>query len=178
MLEKSFSYQRLIDEFSEEKITSRYKFLHDKMNEYITSRKLSERVYINEKLLRQSVLDYFSDIYRLKKFHGIDRVNKTKIMAYQVFWLLRRKAIQIKGDDSSDDLVFINESFAVLFVVHEFLYPDNDIPLSKAVQDDFKQYISHLHYHFKYREIDKQSLELVLYTFEISKLITKDINAK
>ncbi|MCL2147475.1 MAG: hypothetical protein FWH52_06680 [Synergistaceae bacterium] len=179
MRDEGFSYQMLIEEFSEGKISSRYKFLYSKFSEYIGSRGLSEKVYINEQLLHQSVLDYFADVYRLKKFHGIDNINPTKIMAYQIFWLLKRKVLQIKETAQSDELVFINESFAVLFIVHEFLFPDDySIPLSAEIQEDFKAYIKHLHYHFKYRSIDKQNLELMLYTFEIGKLITKDTMRK
>lgn len=41
-----------------------------------------------------AVLDYFTDINRLKHFHEISRTNLYKTKAYEISWLLRRRPIQ------------------------------------------------------------------------------------
>ena len=46
---------------------------------------------IHEMALTHAVMDYYSDIQRLKEYQKIERVNEIKIMAYETFWLLKRK---------------------------------------------------------------------------------------
>lgn len=93
MQEALLSYDEILEYFGEKTIKDRYKYLYDKMAEYIEARNLKEILSINGGLLQQMVMDYFTDVYRLKKFHRINNINKTKIVAYELFWLLRRKPI-------------------------------------------------------------------------------------
>ena len=128
--------------------------------------------YINKELLQQAVLDYFTDIYRLKKFHGIDKVNITKILSYEVYWLLRRKPIQIKTNVEGD-LKFVNENFLTVFLAHEFLFYDTEVA-TDAGEKIFFDYLKHISYHLKYRNVDKQNIEIMLLSFETGKELYRD----
>lgn len=166
------TYSMILEEFGEPKIKQRYEFLHEKIQNYIKAKKLDDAVYINKDLLQQSVLDYFTDIYRLKKFHGIDKVNITKIISYEVYWLLRRKPIQIKSN-AVNNLVFVNENFLTVFLAHEFLFSDVEVA-TDAGEKIFFDYLKHISYHFKYRNLDKQNIEIMLLSFETGKQLYRD----
>lgn len=170
MQETSLSYDGIIAYFSEETIRDRYAYLYDKMQAYIVEIKQEDSLYINESILQQVILDYFADIYRLKNFHKIEHANITKIIAYEIFWILRRKPIQLK---EACDIVFPNESFLTVFVAHELLVPDETEPLSQEQEEVFLKFLSHFNYHLKYRNVDKQCLEAMLMAFETAKHMGK-----
>ncbi len=161
-----FSYEQIVAHFSQETIQERYQYLHDKMQRYIDELKQSDLLYVNTSLLQQVVMDYFTDVYRLKEFHGIEHINITKITAYEVFWILRRKPIQLK---EAADIAFPNEGFLTVFVAHELLVPEEAEPLSEKQEAIFLKFLSHLNYHLKYRNVDKQCLESILFSFESAK---------
>ena len=94
MQKNVLSYNEILEYFSEETIGDRYRFLYDKLKAYIDDRNLSDRLIVNEHVLQQMLMDYFADIHRLKEFHKIEHTNKAKIIAYEVYWLLRRKPLQ------------------------------------------------------------------------------------
>lgn len=56
-----------------------------------------------------AIMDYFTDVYRLKEFHKIKNINMIKIVAYEVYWILKRKPIQIRGTEVNTKVVFANE---------------------------------------------------------------------
>lgn len=171
-MNESISYSMILEEFGDIKVKQRYEFLHEKIQNYIKAKKIEENVYINTELLQQAVLDYFTDIYRLKKFHGIDKVNVTKIISYEVYWLLRRKPIQIKSN-STNDLKFVNENFLTVFLAHEFLFSDTEVA-TDAGEKIFFDYLKHISYHLKYRTVDKQNIEIMLLSFETGKELYRD----
>ena len=47
------------------------------------------------------------------------------------------------------------------------LMPKVTSPLSPEAEDSYLTFQDHLYYYFKYRPVDKQNLELVLYAFKI-----------
>lgn len=169
----SVSYSIIVDYFGEQTIKDRYSYLYEKMRVYIEERGLEDVLEINKSLLEQTLLDYFTDVYRLKKFHGIKHINITKIVSYEVFWLLRRKPIQVIKSEDNPKLRFVNEGFLTAFLAHECLIPNDVAPMSDEQQNDFLNYIKHINYCLKYRAIDKQWLETMLYSLEIGKLISK-----
>lgn len=171
MQETLLSYDVIVDYFGKETIADRYKYLYDKMQEYIDDRNLQDSLVIYEDILHQAIMDYFADVYRLKKFHQIENINMTKIVAYEVYWILRRKPIQIKCQSANAKIVFANEGFATTFIAHEYLVPEETEDLSPDKEDAFLRYLNHIYYHLKYRCIDKQCLEIMLYSFETGKYI-------
>ena len=176
MTEASLNYNEITDHFGEETIRDRYRFLFDKMQEYIKERDQSNNLAVDESILQQAIMDYFADIYRLKIFHKIEHINKAKILAYEVYWILRRKPLQIcnsiieKGkDDQTQKLVFANEGFSVTLIANDLLMPKPTVPMSPEKESIILDFLDQLYYHFKYRVIDKQSLETVLYAFDTGK---------
>lgn len=171
MQETLLSFDVIVNYFGKETIADRYKYLYGKMQEYIDERNLQGSLVIYENILHQVVMDYFADVYRLKEFHQIENINMTKIVAYEVYWILRRKPIQLQGQFVDAKMVFANEGFATTFIAHEYLVPEETDPLSPDKEDEFLKYLHHIYYHLKYRCIDKQCLEIMLYSFEIGKYI-------
>lgn len=73
---------------------------------------LAEHVKVDEVALTHGILNYFTDISRLEKLHGIKEVNGIKVYAYQNYWLLRRHPLQIiDNPDNNEMVVFVNEKF-------------------------------------------------------------------
>lgn len=172
------NYNEIVAHFSEETIADRYRFLHQEMQKYIQERKLEPYLYVNETILHHVIMDYFTDIFRLKKFHNIDHTNKSKILAYEIHWILHRKPLQIKGsksdknsDPANKNLPFANEGFAVTLLANEFLLPKGQTPMSEEKEKAFWELLDHLYYHFKYRYTDKQNLEAILCAFEVGKIL-------
>ena len=60
---------------------------------FLAINKLEEIAYIHEMALTHAIMDYFSDIQRLKDCQKIKHVNEIKIKAYETFWLLKRKPL-------------------------------------------------------------------------------------
>lgn len=69
---------------------------------------LEETAYIHHMALTYAVMDYFSDIQRLKDYQQIEHVNEIKIKAYETFWLLKRKPLQLIGQIEDDRLLYVN----------------------------------------------------------------------
>lgn len=161
------NYEDLLLEFSENVIRSRYAFLHKECNEFLKSLDLENAVRVDEVLLIHAVLDYFSDVSRLKKFHHINHINEIKVIAYESFWLLRRKPLQvIKEDQDSDFLSFVNEKF-VFSRIAAFLVEDKmEQALKEADKKAFLNYLDTLYYFLKYRQYDPQMLELMILGFK------------
>jgi len=164
------SYDAIANYFGKEVIADRYKYLYEKMQQYINARKQQECLFVCEKILQQTIMDYFADVYRLKEFHQIENINMTKIVAYEVYWIVRRKPIQVR-DNAEASKMFANEGFATTFIAHEYLVPEEREPLGPEKEDIFFKYLRHINYHLKYRCMDKQCLELMLYSFETGKYI-------
>lgn len=167
----TLSYDDIADHFGETTIANRFKYIYEKMNQYIIERGLESRIAIDEGILHQAVMDYFADIYRIKKFHNIDRVNLNKINGYEIYWLLRRKPLQIISQKESERFVFVNEGFLTVFIAHECLMPDESAPRTEEQENAFLLYLEHIYYCLKYRNIDKQWLETVLYSVDVGKVL-------
>ena len=112
-IEKIYTnYDGLLEEFSEEVIQSRYAVFYEEIEEFAKSLGIREKIQISESLLSHAVLDYFTDISRLKHFHQAKHINSLKVISYETYWLLRRKPIQILvEDETSDAMAFLNEKF-------------------------------------------------------------------
>jgi hypothetical protein len=158
------SYKYLIEEFGEEKITSRYDMLCKLMQEFIVREGLEGKVIVSKTILYQVIIDYFADIHRLKSFHGIDKVNQDKITAYTLFWVLRRKPLQLL-DDAEDSADFINERFVISFLQLSLFNEDYTILVSPEKKNDHENFFRSLLYSTKYRNIDAQMIELIIITY-------------
>ena len=168
-------YSDIISEFTEKRIQERFQDFYDAYDDFIKKMHLKKVVRINSYTLWHAVLDYFTDISRLKKFHKIERVNTFKIMAYELSWLIRRKPLQIVVDEDEQEdrakaeaLVFINEKFVLSYIVSYFtklIGYDFYETLNEQNKACFDGYLDSLFYYLKYRNCSSQTLEFALLSF-------------
>lgn len=183
MKKNRYSYHELLEIFTEDKIKERFFFVKNKANAFLEAAGYSDSVQCNDRILMHVIVDYFSDIVRLKNFHDIEHTNKDKITAYLLHWILRRKPLQfIDLDIENEKDIFVNERFALSILINECIFADfeEDIPvLSEDDMKKFDTYIELVQYYFQYRECNAQVIELVIASFRIGRLtVQKDIRKK
>jgi hypothetical protein len=140
------------------KMWHRFSSLYDEILGYVRKCGAETYAWINPKLLGKAVIDYYEDIEKLKVFEGMKKINEAKIYAYETYWLLRRKPIQIINQNTPEGSLYLNEFiFAVMMVTK--LYKEAGLSIQKA-NSHRMDYISLMTYNFKYREYNQKSLEL------------------
>ena len=160
-IEKIYTnYDGLLEEFSEEVIQSRYAVFYEEI----------------ESLLSHAVLDYFTDISRLKHFHQAKHINSLKVISYETYWLLRRKPIQILvEDETSDAMAFLNEKFVFSRIAKYLMGDGKRVILSPETKKGFLNYLDSLFYYLKYRNYDAEMLEMMLMGFKAGVLVADDL---
>lgn len=171
------NYSEQIEKFGGDEIVSkRINQIYNEMSDYIIEEKIGDIALVNEVLLTHAVMDYFSDIQRLKDYQEIEHANEYKIKAYETVWLLRRKPIQLKSQLDDDRNAFLNERFNILrianFLLRDDIYlPINDKNISEGVE--FSNFLDTLLYYFKFRQCDPQTIELMLLGFDAGRVVEK-----
>ncbi|MES0491278.1 MAG: hypothetical protein ABUK01_14890 [Leptospirales bacterium] len=164
-------YNYLVDEYGEEYILERFELLLDKSESSLSaycnslSKDLLQYFCINEHTLLDVVINYFADITRLKKFHGIKKVNSVKIAAYTGYWLAKIKPIQIKDnvpDDISDEyrLLFTKINEKVALNISFGMAFDNSKPTNGG--SNLTELYKSIVYSLAYRISTPQALELMI----------------
>lgn len=108
-----------------------------------------------------AIMDYFTDITRLKGFHDISKINQDKIIAYECCWLLKRKPIQILKDDC-EELIYVNEKFILGILVNHLTGGKID----SLVNPVLERFCDVLLYYLKYRDCDSKILEMLISSFK------------
>jgi len=111
-----FSCEDLIKYFGKDKFEKRYNTTLKMMEEFISTNDLSGKVFVDRMTLANVIIDYFSDVKRLKEFHkDIKKINSEKVISYMSYWILRRKPLQIIRNATAynKDLITINERFVL-----------------------------------------------------------------
>lgn len=168
------NYSDQVEEFGGEKIVSRrIDQISNEMKEFIKVHDLESIAEINEVLLFHAVLDYFSDIQRLKVYQDIKNPNEIKIKAYETAWLLRRKPIQLTGQLEDDRNAFLNERFNLLRLASFMMGEDMYLPINSDSDGyvEFEKYMDSLLYYFKFRQCDPQSIEIMLLGFSAGRIL-------
>lgn len=167
MLNNEMNYKELIDKVGKDNFNSRFSQMLNSINKFLSDAKYPDSVVCNERILYHVLLDYFSDIIRLKDFHGILHTKSDKVMAYTIFWFLRRKPIQLTEFSSSEYDIFVNERYACNLLISECLLK-KDINITEGEKlEDFDKYIDLLLYYFKYRALNPQVIELLIESFKM-----------
>lgn len=169
-------YDEIIREFTEDVVRSRFEQIYEEMKEFIINLNIGDVVKINDVILMQALMDYFSDVYRLKKYHKIQHINSIKIKAYESFWLVHRKPIQIVADQLEDDkMIYVNEKFVLSRLVC-FLLEDNiNTPMVEGKLHAFQNFLDTFYYYLKFRRSDAQSIEMLLLAFKAGQLISNNV---
>jgi hypothetical protein len=155
-------YKDIVNQFGKEKIQDRYEYFLKEIRLFIEKFDYKERVSVNELTLLYTLFDYFSDIARLKSFHGIEKINEVKIVAYEMYWLLRRKPLHPLTNDI--DTVYANEQFALVTIVHFLQKGNKEFALLKD-NSKLNFFMDSLYYFLKYRHCNAQMLELIMLSF-------------
>ncbi len=162
------SYGDITEKVGIDIVKKRFMDLNQAYVDFINSENIADKVTINSFMLIHAIMDYFTDITRLKDFHKIDFTNSYKTMAYEISWLLRRKPIQVLVDQQ-EELVYINEKFILSYAINFITTTKESIryqDLSEIRRQCFNGFIESFYYHLKYRNCSAQSLELALLSFE------------
>ena len=182
---KYFDCNDLIQCFGEKKLEERFDSTLSMMETYISKNGLEEQVYVDRLVLANVIIDYFSDIERLKSFHtDIKKVNSEKVISYMSCWILRRKPIQIKNHTNSQynkDLVTINERFVLQYILNYLSERKVEKHILLRDNTGLKNFASLFLYYLVYRKFDAQSLEMILTAFmagQIYENTVKDISTE
>ena len=70
------SYEELVNKIGEEIIQNRLMQLDQEMKEFLNVNNLNDIAYVNQMALSHAVMDYFSDIQRLKEYQKLQHVNE------------------------------------------------------------------------------------------------------
>ena len=162
----SGNYKYLVKRFGGEEISSKYEWLYNLMNDYISAKGYQDKVLISHDVLSHVIVDYFVDVDRLKEFQEIERMHPSKIYAYISFWLLRHKPMQIVVAEKVGELAFINEEFAC-YLVRSYLFsePEN-IPILDNQCEKVDNFVDTLLYYFQYREFSAKNIEIMILAFQ------------
>lgn len=163
-------YNDLLNEVGRDAFSSRMKQLLQQINEFLEEAGYSEHVECNERILYHVLLDYYSDIQRLKDFHQIVHTKTDKVMAYLIYWIVRRKPIQFTAFTKDEKDIFVNERFACYLMYSECTFGKITKKLSPKEHEAYKDYVESLLYYFKYRQINPQTIQLVIETFKVGRL--------
>lgn len=169
------TYSEMIGRVGEEKFISRFEDLLKTAQEFIKSAGYNNTVYCNERILMQVLLDYYSDIERLKDFHDIEKTRTEKIFAYTISWIIRRKPLQFKENTSQEKDIFVNERFAAYLLLNECLCCGNE-RIDPQYSKNLEEYIDLLFYYFKYRQCNPQVIELMISSFKMGSLVLKKVD--
>lgn len=166
------SYDEIVTEFTEEKIKSRYAHLYQEFSDFLTIYSLGEKLRIDEIALTHAILDYFTDISRLKKLHNIKNVNEIKVCAYQSYWLLRRHPLQIVNNtDLEEKIVFANEKFVFSKIAQHLIGSHLNDEITEEHQKSVISFLDMLYYYLKFRDCSPQVLEMFIVAFKAGEII-------
>ncbi len=162
-------YNGLLNSVGIEKIEGRIKQIYQEMTDFLNEYDLNSVAYIHEILLYHAVMDYFSDVQRLKDFQEIEHINGIKIKAYETSWLLKRKPIQLLKQEENDINVFINEKFLLVRLASYLLEDDIYLPITDNEGKAFQNFLDTILYYLKFRQCDPQALEIMILGFMAGK---------
>ena len=175
----------ILDTFGRDKVVNRFDVLFRELNIFIESNSLTGLVRIDRTLLANVIIDYFSDIKRLKDFHNsIDRTNSEKVIAYTAYWFLRRRPIQVLQDDNQQSikkLSTINERFALQYILNYLSERERGSHILLRTDVGLRNFNKYMLYYLIYRLRDAQSLEMILTAFmagQIYEHMDEDISAQ
>lgn len=173
------NYRNIINEFTEDRVMDRYRILHQEIKEFLESAAIEKKVRVDEVILMHAVLDYYSDVSRQKQFHKVDHINDMKSIAYETFWFLRRKPLQIlENEEQSELLAFVNEKFAFSRIAYFLVGSGKGAVLDEEHKKAFLNYLDTFYYFLKYRNVDAQMLELMIMGFKAGVMVAEDLKEK
>lgn len=159
-------YDELVSTVGQEVIESRIRQISQEMLDFLKLYQLEDLAYIHQMALTHAIMDYFSDVQRLKDYQKIEHINDIKIKAYETFWLLQRKPLQLKEQLEDDRFLYINEKFVMTRLTSFLLAENINQPIVGEDSVIFTNFLNTLYYYLKFRKCDAQAIELMLLAFK------------
>lgn len=166
------NYTEMYNEIGDKRFRERFEELKKSADAFLEISGYKDTVMCNERILLSVILDYYSDIYRLKEFHDIELVRQEKIFAYTIAWIVKRKPLQFTHNTDMEKDIYVNERFAAYLFVNECLCC-GDKKIGREDYGKLDEYTDLLLYYFKYRECNPQVLELAIESFKLGTLVLK-----
>lgn len=141
----------------------RYVTLATDLQNSLKASGLIEHAYVSGLNLGQAVISYYEDVYKIKGYEDIEKVNRPKIYAYTAFWLLRHSVIQIEEGIQDPSYLHINERIVAAWLVGHILHYLN--VTVTTLDKCMLRFFDLLFYTFKYRIYTQKSLELMIVSF-------------
>lgn len=173
-------YTYLIAEFGEDKIIERFKTLYEYIQTFIEDNGLTDKVYVCVELLEHMLVDYFVDIYRLKKFHHIKKTNENKIHAYIAFWLAKDHVLQlIQSKQIEQQMTAVNEWLVVSYLI-SYLFGEEgtNIVIDNKKHALLKEFKDNLLYTLRYRQYTPNMIETILIAFSAGRCWQRSLDFK
>ena len=147
------------------------------INRYCKENCIEEvNVNLNNQVLKQALIDAFDDLNRLKEYHDTKNPNPIKLMAYYIYWIIRRKPITIINDNILYDkrlsdtkkakLLFCNEHYCIQLMIDAIFPWLNKNCVNKDVhiyaEEQLKKFKRYMLYYLTYRLESPKSLEAIM----------------
>lgn len=135
------------------------------------------KIEYSSQVLKQSLIDAFDDLTRLKNYHPIDNPNPIKEMSYIMYWFVRRKPIRLVTEDivnnsnlsnnAKTKLLFINETFATKSLLGSTFDKSRKIGcqfqnIDNIAEDQLLLFEQYLLYYLVYRVSSPKEIEAIL----------------
>lgn len=161
--------EELNESFTNEYIYNAGLLVHSLAEKFYDENDLEGKVYFNDVIFENCLIDILIDIARLKHFHDIDLVNYIKLISYTASWIIKRKPFQVL-EGASEEYIYINEKFALSLLLQAVGFFDANMRIKEGKEEKLTKNVSLMFYHLKYRNINPQTLELLLVGIDNGKL--------
>lgn len=161
--------EELQESFSDEYIYNAGVLVHSLAEKFYEENELEGKVYLNDDIFGNCLIDILVDIARLKYFHDINLVNYIKLISYTASWIIKRKPFQLI-EGTSEEYLYVNEKFAFSLLLQAVGFFDDNARVKDEDKEKIEKNMSSIFYHLKYRNTNPQTLELLLVGIENGKL--------
>lgn len=146
--------------------------LYEMCRRFYWERGLNDKVFLDEAIFSDCLVDVIHDLHRLCEFHEIEHPSMAKIAAYSASWIIKRKPLQmVYGYDSDNPKYkYFNEKLALFILLRGTDLIDWKYPSDEEAKKNMRATINRLLYHLVYRNTNSQTLELLLYGIEFGYL--------
>ncbi len=164
-------YEDIVSEFTEQVIKNQYASLYRECTAFLESLGVSDHTRIDKAILTYTVMDYFTDISRMKEFHHVKHISERKALAYETYWILRRKPIQVMINNGNEEFwAFLNEKFSFTRIASFLTREQKSVILDKLPKNVLKLSGYPLLLS-EYRTLDPKTLELVIMGFQTGQMV-------
>lgn len=140
--------EELNENFTNEYIYNVGLLVHSLAEKFYEENELEGRVFFNDDIFANCLIDILVDIVRLKHFHDIDLVNYIKLISYTASWIIKRKPFQLL-ENAGEEYIYINEKFALSLLLQAVGFFDSNMKIKEGEEGKLTKNVSAIFYHYK-----------------------------